>query len=202
MYLIPVKKFEKKNPPLFEILNRGGGRCNRIFNEVIELARKPYRTQWSFISALNLSESAVVKASVLWSYPPCVYPLWESSLASPYLLPFISFHPPSLSSVPLTLTLTSSSSFSPVPLCAPHYCSAIHPSIIPWGFELPCVMPAGFLWQALLFALIRAQQMVQRGVSWKPCQLAWLTARKGFHIGRDVCVLTLSFHVHCDGVHV
>lgn len=197
MYLIPVKKcvhFRLRN------FKKVGRRCNRIFIEGIELAGKPYWTQRSFISALNLSESAVVKASVLSSYPPCVYPHWESSLASPYLLPFISFHPPSLSSFPLTLA--SSSSFSPVPLCTPHYSSAIHPSIIPWGFELPCVMPAGFLWQALLFALIRAQQMVQRGVSWKPCQLAWLTARKGFHIGRDVCVLTLSFHVHCDGVHV
>lgn len=74
------------------------------------------------------------------------------------------------------------------------------------GFELPRVMPGGFLWLALLFTLIRAPQMSQHGMPWKHCQLDWLTARKGFQVEVfmcvDVCDRTLSFHMHCENVNV
>lgn len=147
----------------------------------------PHQTQISSDSAISLADAAVVQ---IWSsYPFCVHPHQVVSfLASPYRLPFISYIFSlvfTLSSFPVLSTLTPISSLSNVSLCTPQKGSAIYPSIISWGFELQYVMSGGFLWQAPPphpFALIRATQMTQHGVSWKHCHWDWLIARRGFQV--------------------
>lgn len=113
----------------------------------------PYQTQRSSVSALIFHRGLIILSSLC---PP--------TLSSIFLYIAISSSPHLLHLQPCFHFLLWASSLPPYHPFFPlsplsHNGSAIHPSIMSWGFELLCVMPGGFLWQAFLFALIRALQV-------------------------------------------
>lgn len=127
----------------------------------------------------------MVKASFFLSYPVCVHPHLQNLPLhhTIFLLHLLHLHSavhPSLSSLPVTVlsTLTSSSSL---------FCPPLHASLglcFPFIYQilrLRALMcdAGGFLWLALLLALIRAPQMTQHVVPWTVLSISLTDSQEG-----------------------